>query len=336
MSATASRELIGSLAVVLLIAALGVALALEGWRSRIPYMDVIPYIDRVHILLAHGRIPDRGTVTSYGSYAPPGTSWLFLPGIVLFSDPRLFEYPGSGFLHVGTLIGIFLLARLYFGVGCALLSVLLYGVSELGLFFAGSLQPRGHPFFYVWMVYWTCRWAARRDAKYLAAALVTWAAAMYVFMELAPALLILPSVWLYSRPPVRFRSLVVVGALALVIWYPYLRFEATRRFADLRSQVLLQSLRPANYREAWCDPTLTLRRGEILASTPLASGTADPGGLRGRFVTTLGHRGLAFARGLVFNFEGRVPGAEFVLLGLTMGGLFFFELSSGPISVGRV
>jgi hypothetical protein len=296
-------------------------------------MDLVPYIDRAHALLSDGSIPDRGTVTSFGSYAPPGTSWLFLPGVALFSDPRLFEFPGTGLLHVGTSIGIFLLARLYFGVRCALLAVLLYGLSELGLFFAGSLQPRGHPFFYVWMVYWACRWVARRDARYLAAALVTWVGGMYVFMEIAPALLILPAIWFFWRPPVGVRSLALVGVAALVIWYPYLRFEGTRRFADLRSQVLRQNIWPASYKEVWCDRMLTIRRGGNPPSAALASDTLDPGGLKTPFVTSLGRRVLAIARGLVFNFEGRISGIEFVLLGLTLGGLFSLSVPQGRVSV---
>jgi len=48
MTSTTSRDLVGSEEVALLIAAVGVALALQGWRGRIPDMDVSPYIDRAH------------------------------------------------------------------------------------------------------------------------------------------------------------------------------------------------------------------------------------------------------------------------------------------------
>src|SRR4029077_14594679 len=181
-------------------------------------------------------------------------AWIVVPGAALFSDSRVFDVPGNAILHLGTLCGIFLLARACFGARCARLSVLLYGVSKIGLTFAGSFGPRGHPFFYVWMAYWTCCWVARQDARYLAAALVTWLAGMYAFMGLAPAVFMLRAVWVVFRPPVRVPAVAVAGAIGLLMWYPYLRFEATRGFADIRSQVLVQSIAPENYADALCDP----------------------------------------------------------------------------------
>ncbi len=317
--ATSRRPLARDTIVVLLVGALGMALALQGWRSRVPGTDVIPYIDGAHGLLSHGRLPDRGVVTSFSSYAPPGLAWVVLPGASLFSDPRLFDIPGNAILHLGTLIGIFLLARACFGVRGAFLSMLLYGVSQPGLMFAGSFGPRGHPFFYVWMAYWTCWWVARRDPRYLAGALVTWLAGMYAFMEIAPAVFILPVVWLVYRPPVRLRALALAGALGLVIWFPYLRFEAPRGFADIRSQVLLQSIAPEHYADALCDSTLTLRRWGGPFTEPARM--LQPTSRAGRFVVGSGRRVLAITRGLVVNFEGLVPGIELVLLALTVAGL---------------
>ncbi len=197
----------GDVCVVLVIGALGVLLALQGWRSMVPVALWVPAIDEAQALLSHGQLPDRGSMTSYTSYAPPGFAWAAVPGMLLFSDPRLFLIPVNVVLHVGTLIGIFLLAGACFGRQCALLSVLLYGLSAIGLLFAGSFEPRGHPFIYVWMTYWACRWVARKDARYLSAALMTWLVGMYGFLEVAPALFILPAVWAFYRPPVRLRSL---------------------------------------------------------------------------------------------------------------------------------
>ena len=88
---------------------------------------------------------------------------LCYPGISFAADPRLFENIGGAILYLGTLGGVFLLARLFFGVSCASLAVILYGLSELGLYFAGSLWPKGHPFFYVWMLYFASQWVNRSD-----------------------------------------------------------------------------------------------------------------------------------------------------------------------------
>ena len=86
---------------------------------------------------------------------------------------------------------------------CALLSVALYGFSELGLYFAGSLWPLGHPFFYVWTIYFAISWAATRHGSYLIGAIVVCAAGMYVHMAIMPAVLVIPVVWILYRPPLQ-------------------------------------------------------------------------------------------------------------------------------------
>jgi hypothetical protein len=323
ISTTATRELVGGMAFVLLIGALGIALGMQGWRSRIPDADVVSYIQSAEHLLAQGRIPDRGTLTSFGSYTPPGLSWLFLPGVALFSDPRLFGFIGSGMLHIGTLTGIFLLAFRHLEMRYALLSVLLYGFSEIGFYFAGALWPRGQPFFFVWMVYWTCLWAASGNAKYLAASLVTWAVGVYVFMELAPALFILPVVWFVYRPPVNLPALALAAGVVALIWYPYLRFESRRGFVDLRSQILMQDIRSSN-NPLWCDPTLALLHEETKIK-PSTSAMPYAKSFLVWFILAAGRRIFAIAHGLVINFEGVVPGMQFIMLGLVIGGLLLLS-----------
>jgi hypothetical protein len=242
---------------VLLIAVVGISLALQGWRSRLPAYDSLIEIDSAHELLVNGHLPNKGVLTSLVSYSPPGEAWLMLPGVWVFQDPRLFEYIGSVAVYLGTLIGIFLLANMYFGRQCAVLSVAVYGLSELGLTVAGSLRQR-YPIhlFYIWMVYLAGRWVRTKQAKYLAAAFAVWGTGMYVFMEFAPAIFILPVIWIYYRPPVRIRSLLIAGILVGAVWYPYLHFEVARNFIDVKSQVFQQYILPISFEESWCDPSL--------------------------------------------------------------------------------
>ena len=317
-----SRELAVGTACVLVIGALGVAVGTHGWRSRHPDLDVISSIESAHHLLQHGRIPERGTITSFGSYAPPGLAWLVAPGVATFPDPRLFGFLGSGVLHIGTLLGILLLARRYLSLPYALLAAALFSLSDIGLFFAGAVWPRGQPFFYVWMVYFLCLWAHAGKARFLTAALIIWTAGAYVFMEIAPALLILPVVWFFYRPSIDRRALVLAGAAAIVIWYPYLRFESTRGFVDLRSQIFLQDIRSINTR-TWCDPTLPTLTEQTRTSTVEATESA-PRAVR--LLLSAGRRVLAVARGLVANFEGAVPGIQFVMLAFAMAGLQLLNL----------
>ena len=195
-----------------------------------------------------------------------------------------------------------------------MLSVGLYGLSELGLHFAGSLWPRGHPAFYVWMIYWTGRWIRGGGAKYLTAALITWAAGLYVFMEIAPALFILPAMWLLHRAPIRLWAVVVSVGVTLVIWYPYLTFEAQRGFVDLRSQVLRQQILPAHYQQSWCDPHLTITGWRDPARAPDSPTSPDmqaSDDTSAQGWTRLLERGQAVIGGLPYNFERtlRVPDA---------------------------
>src|SRR5918992_1545257 len=167
---------------IALVGGLGIALGLQGWNSRGMNFDLIIFIESAHDFLAQGIVPDRGDISSYASFSTPGSAWLILPGIVLFSDPRLYETIGSAFLFSGSLVGIFLLTRMCFGAPSAYISVLLYGLSRNGLFFAASLWSIGHPFFYVWMIYFCIRWVRSKAASYLAAAIITWSAGMYLDM----------------------------------------------------------------------------------------------------------------------------------------------------------
>jgi hypothetical protein len=205
-------------------------------------------IEATQDLIDLGAFPDKGILTSFGSYTPPGVTWLLLPRLVVFQDPRLFEYVGSVGLFVGTLFGIFFLARRYFGFLPALLAVVLYSCSELGLLAGSTLFPtHATRCFYVWMVYCVGRWVDEDNPNFLAGAMLVWAAGMYVFMEMAPAILVIPAVWLLKRPPVRLAPLTIAVVLAGALWYPYLQFEADRDFVDLRSQVLRESIRPIDF-----------------------------------------------------------------------------------------
>jgi hypothetical protein len=317
------RQWLLDMAVILPVAAAGLALALQGWRERIPAFDMLTYFNSAHDLLTKGTLARYGDISSYASFSPPGTTWLMAPGMLMISDPRLYEKLGAAALHFGTLLGLFFLARTYFGNKCAYLAVLLYGLSTLGLSFAGSLWPIGHPFFYVWMVYMADRWVTRQNTTYLAAAIGIWAAGMFVDMAIAPALFVLPAIWLLYRPRLRAGALVVVAALAVALWYPYLQFESTRGFVDLKSQFLRQNILPADYRNSWCDPSLTLQSWEDPSSVPRVElpPTKPPENRVEVLSRALLTRMQVAVDGLLSNFETGlpIPGAGILLLLLVLG-----------------
>src|ERR1043165_8322589 len=101
---------------VLSLTVFGMILSLQGWKSLVPAFDMLTYFDNAYNLLHHGILPAYGDISSYGSFSPPGTSWLMALGMLIFKDPRLYEKAGSALLHLGTLWGIFILTKKLFGL----------------------------------------------------------------------------------------------------------------------------------------------------------------------------------------------------------------------------
>jgi 4-amino-4-deoxy-L-arabinose transferase-like glycosyltransferase len=325
------------IALVLLMTAVSLLISAQGWRSRIPAFDLLTYFYAAHEFLESGTLPQHGDTGSYGSYKPPGTAWLLMPGIASLSDQRAVAYVGTGLLHFATLLGIFVLAWRCFGTWPASFAVLLYGLSKHGLFLAGSLWPNGRPDFYIWLVLFISLWVLRRDARYLAAGLAVWGLGMVVDMAIAPALIILPIVWLCYRPPVRPLPLLIAGLVILTVWSPYLRLEATRGFADMKSQLFLRYMLPEHYRQSWCDSSRTLTtwqkpaepttHGASVSSTE--SSPREPVGQPG-----LSQRAAMLKDKVLFNFAHAVPipGVDVVLLLLVLGAVL---LCTVPASSGE-
>jgi hypothetical protein len=132
-------------------------------------------------------------------------------------------------------------------------------------------------------------------------------------------LFILPVVWLSYRPPVRPLPLLIAGLIVLAVWTPYLRLEATRGFADMKSQLFLRHMLPEHYRQSWCDTSLTLTtwREPGAPSIPGSSSAGPPAPI-----------GLSSRLGMVkdkvlSNFTDAVPipGVNVLLLALVLGSI---------------
>jgi hypothetical protein len=309
----------------MVVAATGVLLVLQGWKSRIPNFDMLTTIDAAQALVESGRLPDRGVLTSFQSFTPPGAAWLMAPGVALFRDSRLFEYIGSLGLYVGTIVGIFLLARRYVGQAGAVLAAALYGFSALGLT-AGTTLWQRYPIhcFTVWTVYWTARWTDENRPIWLAAALLTWAVGIYVFLEMLPIIFALPVIWVLRRPAIHVGPLVAVAALTAAVWYPYVVFEFDRGFVDLRSQILRQSIRQVNFSQSWCDPSIApaawggdaAGRLREVSAAPRSGAVSVRRWLSDRMGITVSELLLA-----TFRYHPAIPAAARVLLMATLVGM---------------
>ena len=76
-----SKRIVTAGVFICLVAAAGLLLAFQGWNTRTFDFDLIPYMDDASTFITHGSIPEKGTLTSFGSYTPPGITWLTIPGV---------------------------------------------------------------------------------------------------------------------------------------------------------------------------------------------------------------------------------------------------------------
>jgi hypothetical protein len=226
------------LALILTVGTLVLLLHYQGWRSQeMANLDMLPYFSGTRDFLKTGKIPERGEISSYGSFNPPGTFFLMIPGMVLTSDPRLQDLAGTALLLYGTLVFLYLAARELGGRAVALSAAILFGASRLGFI---GLWPVGHPIFIIAPLYFLILWVKKRASWRLGAALAILAFGLYVDLAIIPFLFVLPVLWLVYRPPVGWKSLLASVLFSLLVWFPYLRFEAERGFVDLASILLLR------------------------------------------------------------------------------------------------
>jgi hypothetical protein len=210
----------------------------QGWRSgELVNLDMLPYYYGTRDFLTTGKIPEKGEISSYNSYNPPGTFYLMIPGMLLTGDPRLQTLAGTALLLYGTLIFLYLAARELSGRAVALSAALVFGISRLGFI---GLWPVGHPIFIVAPLYFLILWVKRRASWALGAAVAILAFGLYVDLAIVPFLFVLPVLWLAYRPPLGWKSLLLSLAFGALVWFPYLRFEAGRGFVDLASLFLLR------------------------------------------------------------------------------------------------
>jgi hypothetical protein len=225
------------------LAAASAAMSLSGRCDIVPHPDMVRDLCNAHALVARGTMPLHGTPSSLNSFNPPGVSFGLAAGMLFFPhNPALAERAGAQLLFAGTLLGLLLWLKPRLGRWAAVLAMLIYAAGSAGAFFQTSLWPRAHPFFYVWFLFALTLWIERRRSAWLGVALVLYAVGMYWFMEMAPAILLVPALYLLYRPPVSARSVLAALAASLAVWSPYLTFEAGRGFEDLRSLLLRKQM----------------------------------------------------------------------------------------------
>ncbi len=313
---------------IIILSLIGTIIGLQGWQSRTHGMDLSPCLHSAAQFWEKGTIPKQGMLNSFASYNPPGTNLLYIPGVLFFDDPILFDYPVCTFFYIGINLGIFLLVRSVFGKGTAYFAVILFAFSSFGIESSTSLWSRYQmPFFYVWIVYCLFLWIRHNNGWFLTAAIVFLGFGAYTFLEILPVLFLFPLFyWMYKRP-FSWIHLFTGTVIVILIWNPYLLFDSQRGFQNLRSQFFRQSVLPTDYKDAWCNPDLTVydwNEGQLTKSNRLFKNLDYQERIEkeGNIITTgLAHIVTVF-RGMNFNFGFLAPIPILILL------LYFTLLAS--------
>jgi hypothetical protein len=268
-------------------------IAFAGWRGRVLGPDLIPPANAAIEFAKFGKIPEKSCLSSTCGYDPPGTSWLLLPGVMMFRDPRLFEAPGTLVLHGLTIAGLAVIGTLLGAAEVGIAAAALYSVGPRGIFFASSLWSRSHPALVVWTLAFLLLYLKSRRAYYFGLAILTFGLGLLVFLEMAPMGIVFPLAALYGP---RGRRLVpyIFGGLVLVlaVWAPYLRFEASRRYDDLKRLLTRESCPVMNVSTYnWCSSRrspiyITVTNQLVTSSLPFPE-TVMTGSLPRRFAARL-------------------------------------------------
>jgi len=236
---TANRkEILLVLPILLSLVLFSFLMRYRGWRSApLGDWDILAYYLGADSMLHNGPIMEKGDLSSYQSYQPPGTVYLVLPAVAFLKDARLFTLPGDLLVNIAAMVFLYLIFRQAFGRGLALAICIVFGCTRL--VFMG-LWPIGHPAYVLGMLWFLMQWIRKRSAWWLFGALVIGAFGLYVDLAILPFLFVFPILWLIFRPPLRFIPILLACVVGLLIWFPYLHYESTNGFADLKSILFLK------------------------------------------------------------------------------------------------
>jgi hypothetical protein len=238
--ATHRKEIVVILPILLSLVLFSFLMRYQGWRSKnLGNWDMLVYSLGAESMVHDGIIIEKGDLSSYHAYQPPGTVYLVLPAILLLKDPRLFSLPGDLLVNIATVVFLYLIFRQAFGRGLALAICVVFGFSRL--VFMG-IWPIGHPAYVLGMLWFLMQWIRKRSAWWLFGAMVIGAFGLYVDLAILPFLFVFPVLWILFRPPLRPIPILLAFGIGVLIWFPYLRYESSQNFADLKSILLLKPI----------------------------------------------------------------------------------------------
>ena len=220
----------------ILILLTSVAVKLVAARHLAWEADYVPLISRGQAWIDGGEFPAVGTLSSVAAFNMPFLVWMQLPALILTDDISIVLVATQLLFNILTTIIIFKLGARLFGGICGLVAATLFTFSEVGISSAYTAWAQLLlPGFVVIFTYCLYQAHTLQRKRYVAA---TFVAATAAFMTHFSAVLLFGIMLVFA---LLFRSLanargVLAGlALSAVLIAPYMAYEATVDFTDLRA-----------------------------------------------------------------------------------------------------
>ncbi len=191
--------------------------------------------DAVH----HALLPTTSNAASIGISNPPGVIYLFIPLAALSANP-LWGAMLVGTFTTATALLTYFFTRRYYGRFAGIVAALLYATAARPLTYARFIwQPNLMPPFVVLFMFALFWGVVDRRKGWLFPALFLFG----VLYQMHPTTLLLAAPLLaavvLAPGTLRWRDLAFACALLLIIFFPYLIWEAYTGFADIRTVFML-------------------------------------------------------------------------------------------------
>lgn len=219
-----------------------------------------------------GIFPLHGILNSQAAYNPPHFVWLYLlPTLALPRALALATLLPAVALNALSLYLLYRLGCRHMGPRAGLIAAVLYAFSPLGQIAGGSDWAQHIlPHFYVLITFSLSEWLAdgRKWSVALLLPLLAWTTGVHWGGAIAVGVTLI--LVLIFRPRLAAVPLMIGLLAAIVLWLPYLSFEAGRGFADIAAVAPLDPAPPGHV-PADCQrsPTLTALAGHLAAPAEL-------------------------------------------------------------------
>ena len=205
-------------------------------------VDYVPVIARGQMWIDGGDFPVVGTLSSVGAFNMPFLVWMQLPALLVTRDVRLALVSTQLAFNLLTTCIVYRLGSDLFDRRAGLLAAMLFSFSDVGI--AGAYTAWAQlqlPLFFTLFATFLIRW--KRQNRAWQAALTVIAATAALMTHFAAALLygVLAVMRFALGLPLNRRGLLAGLLISFIMLAPYLVYQASVDFVDLKAHVARHS-----------------------------------------------------------------------------------------------